>query len=294
MNPSDIDARIRSSEPGRRLAERRPLTDDVADVVMDMLISHSLPPGARLNIDNLARTLGVSPTPVREALAGIEAEGLIIKAPQRGYTVAPLIGLDQLHDLIELRLLIEPPTAARAAARATVRQAAALRGFARTPGAGGNDPAANRMDMTYDATFHDMVAELGGNALVRETLARLRSHLHMYRLYHHAGQAAATQPEHVAVARAIVARDPDAAEQAMDHHLRTAIKRIDSVFAAASSRTVAQEAQHRGVLETVYPTRTAPTRRTGSASAAQPSGDTRSRRSWTSAHSSPGISRAML
>jgi DNA-binding GntR family transcriptional regulator len=234
LNPSDIDASIRSSEPGRRLAERRPLTDDVTDVVMDMLINHSLPPGARLNIDSLARTLGVSPTPVREALAGIEAEGLIIKAPQRGYTVAPLIGLDQLHDLIELRLLIEPPTAARAAARATVRQAAALRGFARTPGAGGNDPAANRMDMTYDATFHDMVAELGGNALVRETLARLRSHLHMYRLYHHAGQAAATQPEHVAVARAIVARDPDAAEQAMDHHLRTAIKRIDSVFAAAS------------------------------------------------------------
>ena len=92
--------------------------------------------------------------------------------------------------------------------------------------------------MTYDATFHDMVAELGGNALVRETLARLRSHLHMYRLYHHAGQAAATQPEHVAVARAIVARDPDAAEQAMDHHLRTAIKRIDSVFAAGRAKAV--------------------------------------------------------
>ena len=141
LNPSDIEARIRSSEPGRRLAERRPLTDDITDVVMDMLINRTLPPGARLNIDNLARTLGVSPTPVREALAGIEAEGLIIKAPQRGYTVAPLIGLDQLHDLIELRLLIEPPTAARAAARATTRQAAALRGFARTPGAGGNDPA---------------------------------------------------------------------------------------------------------------------------------------------------------
>ena len=69
--------------------------------------------------------------------------------------------------------------------------------------------------MTYDATFHDMVADLGGNQLARETLARLRSHLHMYRLYHHAGQAAATKPEHVAVARAIAAHDPEAAAVAM-------------------------------------------------------------------------------
>ena len=245
LNPSDIDARIRSSEPGRRLAERRALTDDITDVVMDMLINHSLPPGARLNIDNLARTLGVSPSPVREALAGIEAKGLIIKAPQRGYTVAPLIGLDQLHELIELRLLIEPPTAARAAARATARQAAALRGFARTPGAGGNDPAANRMDMTYDATFHDMVAELGGNALVRETLARLRSHLHMYRLYHHAGQAAATKPEHLAIARAIRDRDPEAAHAAMMAHLRTALDRLNAVFAGGPRAAEARSATSR-------------------------------------------------
>ena len=93
MTSNDIDDAIRASDAGKRLADRRPLTNDVSDVVMDMLMNHSLPPGARLNIDSLARTLGVSPTPVREALARIESEGLIIKEPQRGYTVAPLIGL---------------------------------------------------------------------------------------------------------------------------------------------------------------------------------------------------------
>ena len=60
---------------------------------------------------------------------------------------------------------------------------------------------------------------------------RLRSHLHMYRLYHHAGQAAATKPEHVAIARAISDRDPDAASTAMATHLRTAMDRLDAVFA---------------------------------------------------------------
>lgn len=228
----EIHDLIRSSEAGRRLATRAPLADDVYDVVIDMLMNHSLAPGARLNIDELSRTLGISPTPVREALARVESEGLILKEPRRGYTVAPLIGLDELHELIELRLLIEPAAAADAARAVTSAQATALRAFARSGGAGGSDTAANRLDMTYDATFHDMIAGLGGNGLRRDTLARLRSHLHMYRLYHRAHQAAATKPEHVAIAKAIGNRDPDAAHAAMTRHLDTALHRLDAVYAS--------------------------------------------------------------
>jgi len=232
VDHTQIDDLIQSSDAGRRLAHRRPLTNDVYEVVVDMLMNHALGPGDRINIDSLARSLGVSPTPVREALARVESEGLIIKAPQRGYTVAPLITLDQLRELIELRLLIEPATAAAAAKRATVQQASELRSFARTGGAGDNDVAANRLDMLYDAKFHDMIAEFAGNRLIRETLARLRSHLHMYRLYYHAGQGAATNVEHEVIADAIASGDPDVAAAAMRDHLHTAIKRIDDVFAS--------------------------------------------------------------
>jgi DNA-binding GntR family transcriptional regulator len=233
VDHKQIDDLITSSDAGRRLAHRRPLTNDVYEVVVDMLMNHALDPGDRLNIESLARSLGVSPTPVREALARVESEGLIIKAPQRGYTVAPLISLDQLQELIELRLLIEPATAAAAAKRATVQQGNELRSFASSGGAGGagDDIAANRLDMLYDAQFHDMIAELAGNRLIRDTLARLRSHLHMYRLYHHAGQAAATKPEHLAIARAIRNRDPEAASAAMVTHLQTALNRLNAVFA---------------------------------------------------------------
>ena len=84
-----------------------------------------------------------------------------------------------------------------------------------------DDPAVNRLGMIYDATFHDTLAELGGNPWLRESLARLRSHLHMYRLYHHARQGAATNAEHVAIAEAIAAADPDAAEAAMRDAPRT-------------------------------------------------------------------------
>jgi DNA-binding GntR family transcriptional regulator len=218
--------------PARLLSERPPLVDDVHDVLVDMLMNHDLDAGARLNIDALARMLKVSPTPVREALVRIEAEGLVVKEPRRGYTVTPLIGLEDLHAMMDFRLLIEPAAAAAAARRVSPDEAAALRAFAGSGGAGDHDATASRLDMAYDATLHDRIAELGGNRWLRESLARLRSHLHMYRLYHHAGQAAATKPEHVAIAKAIAKRDPDAAAEAMRTHLEAAMKRLDKVFAS--------------------------------------------------------------
>jgi DNA-binding GntR family transcriptional regulator len=214
----------------RRLAARQPLVDDVHDVLVDMLMNHTLSPGTRLNIDALARTLGVSPTPVREALVRAESTGLVVKERNRGYAVAPLIGLDELHTLMDFRLLVEPYAAAQAAARVDEEEAQKLLDYAHSGGSGADDPAASRLDMLYDAQFHDMIAVLSGNPWLRESLSRLQSHLHMYRLYHHAGQAAATKPEHVSIAEAIVARDADAARAAMTQHLRTAMNRIDEVF----------------------------------------------------------------
>jgi DNA-binding GntR family transcriptional regulator len=222
----------------RRLAQRQPLTNDVHDVLIDMLMNHTLGPGTRVNIDALARTLNVSPTPVREALARIEAEGLIVKEPRRGYVVAPLIGLDELRSLLEFRLLIEPAAAAQAAIHATPGEASELQAFARSGGVGSSDDAAvNRLDMLYDATFHDTVAALGRNVWLQDSLARLRSHLHMYRLYYRAQQAAATNSEHIAIADAIAARDPEAAAEAMRAHLRTALRRSEQAFASGKLST---------------------------------------------------------
>lgn len=232
MTNTDMNEVIRFSEAGRRLAERAPLAADVHDVLVDMIMNHHVDAGARLNIDALARSLRVSPTPVREALARMEAEGLVAKELNRGYAVAPLIGLEELRSMMDFRLLIEPAAAAEAARRVDAEEASALRAFARTGGAGDYDATANRLDMVYDATFHDTIARLSGNRWLRESLARLRCHLHMYRLYHHAQQAAATKPEHVAIAKAIGSKDPEAAAEAMRTHLQTAMRRLDHVFAS--------------------------------------------------------------
>lgn len=228
----DLDQDGPSALGTRRLAAHPPLVDDVHDVLVDMIMNRQVDAGSRLNIDALARTMSISPTPIREALARMEAEGLVTKEPRRGYVVARVIGLEELRSMIDFRLLLEPAAAAAAAERVTDAQAASLLELARSGGSGQSDPTANRLDMIYDAQFHDTIAMLGGNAWLRDALARLRSHLHMYRLYHHAHHVAATTPEHVQIAEAIAARRPDEAREAMSRHLHTAMRRLDDVFAS--------------------------------------------------------------
>ena len=79
MDRYQIEA-IHESAAGQRLAQRQTRRISVYEIVTDMLIDPRVGNrGARLNIEELARTLGVSPTPVREALARVEADGLIVK-----------------------------------------------------------------------------------------------------------------------------------------------------------------------------------------------------------------------
>jgi DNA-binding GntR family transcriptional regulator len=240
VTTTDLDRAVQTAQGDRRLAPHPPLVDEVHDVLVDMVMNRLVEAGTRMNIDALARRLEVSPTPVREALARMEAEGLVTKEPRRGYLVARVIGLDELRSMIDFRLLIEPAAAAAAARRRSDVEAEALLQLAHSGGSGDNDAAANRIDMIYDAKFHDTIAALGGNPWLRESLSRLRSHLHMYRLYHHAQHAAATTPEHVEIAEAIAAGLPDVAAEAMRRHLNTAMGRLDSVFASAKLADIAR------------------------------------------------------
>ncbi len=73
--------------PGRQ--KRQVLVDGVYDTLVAFLMSGTLAPGDPVGIDSLSRSLEVSPTPIREALARIEATGLVVREPLRGYRVAP-------------------------------------------------------------------------------------------------------------------------------------------------------------------------------------------------------------
>ena len=79
------------------------------------IMSLKIPPDTRISVDNMVRELGVSQTPIREALSMLEAIGLVSKKHFIGYCTAPRLDRSQLQELFEFRLLIEPYAARRAA-----------------------------------------------------------------------------------------------------------------------------------------------------------------------------------
>ena len=112
--------------PGR---SRGRLADEVYDTLLGQLMSLRIEPGSRVTIDVLARELGVSQTPIRDALNRMEAEGLVVRVPHAGYRIPPQITRHRFEDMLEIRLLLEPAAARRSAERASPEQVADLIGF---------------------------------------------------------------------------------------------------------------------------------------------------------------------
>ncbi|WP_308283444.1 GntR family transcriptional regulator [Pseudonocardia nigra] len=205
------------------LPRRQVLADDVYEAIKALIMDNAIAPGARVSIDGLARQLGVSPTPVREALARLESAELVVKEPLRGYRTTPLLTLPQLDDLYRFRLLIEPWAAGRAAE--LIDPTARERVLAEM--ASCDEPESETYDAykaltAHDARFHALVAELAGSDQVRLALERTHCHLHVFRLYYDRGIGRQTVAEHRRITEALLAGDADAAERAMRDHLETA------------------------------------------------------------------------
>lgn len=215
------------------LPARRALADDVYDAVLGLLMDQVIEPGSRASIDGIARQLGVSPTPVREALARLESEGLVVKKALKGYTAAPLLDADGLRELFEMRRLLEPYATRNAAGEIdaeTLDQLERLCDDMHRSGAAahtGHDRFKDYKDFAnQDAEFHRLIAAHSGNALLADAIFRLRSHMHQYRIYFKHGVVEETSGEHEAVLEALRAGDPARAEKAMLDHITKSYTRI--------------------------------------------------------------------
>ncbi|WP_052161821.1 GntR family transcriptional regulator [Hoeflea sp. BAL378] len=213
---------------------RRPtrLGEEVYAAIYAQLMSLKIPPGGRISVDSLVREFGVSQTPIREALSRLEAQGLVVKTHLIGYSAADQIGRERLHQLYELRLLLEPFAARRAALAITDEAIAALEAVDRDMHEKGHEDArlAYGEFARSDAAFHDGIALASGNAPVQEALARLHVHVHLFRLYFHARATSDANEEHARILAAIRGRDPEGAEQAMREHIERSRGRFMSIF----------------------------------------------------------------
>ncbi|WP_314504579.1 GntR family transcriptional regulator [uncultured Microbacterium sp.] len=202
----------------------RLVVDDVYDQLVVLIVDGHVAPEEPLSIDALAREFGVSTSPVREALARLEATGLIRRMAMRGYRVAPALQASELRDLMEARLLIEPGAAARAAS-ATPRAGtvaaldAAVEDLAKAPR--GSSYESFREYYEADRRFHHAVVAGTGNRFIMQSYEALGGQFQRFRLFSGRGvtDADATIAEHAAVRDAIESGDARAAAAAMHAHL---------------------------------------------------------------------------
>jgi DNA-binding GntR family transcriptional regulator len=211
-----------------RQPQRTVLADDVYEIIRESLISQRIAPGARLNLDELARKLHVSNTPVRQALARLESDGLVTKEPYRGFAASRLLDSRTIIELYEYRLMIEPATAARAARKRSEAGGIELeRACAEeTIDPLLSDPAGKEELSRLDVDFHCTVASQAGNRVVLENLSQLMTRMSLYSAYGHAGAAELAWEEHRAIARAIRSGSSEEAAAAMRDHLTSGLDRI--------------------------------------------------------------------
>jgi DNA-binding GntR family transcriptional regulator len=202
---------------------RRParLGDEVYAAIFERIMAQEIAPGERISVEAVARQLGVSQTPIREALSRLESEGLVHKTPLVGYSATPRLSARDLGNLFEMRLQLEPLAARKCAALMSDAVIADLRLLCRDMAllAGSEGLGAYAQFARLDMALHDQIAVSAGNRLVAEALARLHSHVHLFRRLADARVPAAANGEHERLLEAIAARDGDAAEAAMAEHI---------------------------------------------------------------------------
>lgn len=211
----------------RMLRRAQGIVDEVFELIRADIMSLRIPPDSRIPIDQLARQLGVSQTPIREALSRLEATGLVTKQHFVGYCCAPQLDRRQLDELYELRLLLEPFAARCAAERMDEGQLQQVARLAKAMEPGRTRRSYDRFAV-QDSELHDLIAIGSGNQLVRDSLARLHTHLHIFRLRFHSTVTREASTEHAALVRALEAGRPADAEAAMRAHIERSYQRLQA------------------------------------------------------------------
>jgi DNA-binding GntR family transcriptional regulator len=124
VGPTARSARL-AARPGKARVTRPQLSEEVAAHLRELIMSGTIRPGEFIRLEEIAEELGVSITPVREALLTLRGEDMVELEPRRGYVVAPLSRQD-IEDLFRLQADIAGEIAARAAAAITPADLAEL------------------------------------------------------------------------------------------------------------------------------------------------------------------------
>ncbi|WP_330255517.1 GntR family transcriptional regulator [Nocardia sp. NBC_00565] len=196
---------------------RRMTPQQVCRAIRDDIIRGLFAPGQRLTEDTLAENYGVSRVPVREALRTLEAEGFAWSRPYAGTFVAELTEADAA-DLLEIRALLEPLCAGRAAVRRTPEQLGRLKELT----ALGQDAVLDgRLDelTRLNSRFHEVLAEASGSTLLSQLITQLSWKIAWVYAVELPRRAEDSWHEHEEICAALDASDPERATQVVAAHI---------------------------------------------------------------------------
>lgn len=199
--------------------EYLPLRDVVFNTLRQAILKGEMEPGERLMEITLANKLGVSRTPIREAIRKLELEGLVNMIPRKGAVVASISEKD-MKDVLEVRITLEELAVKLAVKNMEPEDIEQLRAAAK-----GFENAVISRDIVdiveADVAFHDIIYNKTGNSRLIQIINNLREQMYRYRLEYikDARTHSILISEHNDIIEALRSKDVEAAKNAVREHI---------------------------------------------------------------------------
>lgn len=208
------------------LNEYLPLRDVVFNTLREAILAGTLQPGERLMEKQLAEKMGVSRTPIREAIRKLELEGLVEMIPRKGAQVASITE-KEIQDVLEVRAALEGLAVRLACEKMSAEQLSKLRQVMKDFEDASKTQNIEEM-VEKDVHFHDIIFEATQNDKLIHIVNNLREQIHRYRVAYlkNVNYLQAIQKEHQEIVNAIENRDVPLAEKVATVHIQNQEKAV--------------------------------------------------------------------
>lgn len=210
--------------------ENMSLRDQAYEAIKERIITLDYRPGEYLNEARVCEDLSIGRTPVHQALDRLMLDGMVEVLPRKGVIVKP-VSLDDVLNLVEVRMIHEPICTRLAAERGSAEELSQIVEFIDEAD---DLIAAHDLKklMIHDRAFHQAIARAAHNPLLADVISRV--HDRILRFWFIAlsdrDQVRRVDNEHELIGRAIADRDPDRAERAARDHIESFRKRITTAI----------------------------------------------------------------
>lgn len=198
------------------------LSEQVRQRLNEMIRNRDLAGGQVITEERLAETLGVSRTPLREALLRLEGEGMLQKNAGRSFMVRQVEFTEYMQSL-KMRGIIEPEAAAFATVRVPKTELLALREEIKALHTENGDREHTREHWNCDDKLHRLFGYHSGNQVMYEVIERLRVTTRLFEVTDIRQRIEADHTQHLEILDALEAKDPDWARRAVSNHIGSLI-----------------------------------------------------------------------